>query len=398
MVIKSNIVLFDDRNRDNLLPLTFTRPVAGLRVGITTIKEKWELITGTSCSYHTIGYLSKKYPMKADGSILFINASLIPDEKILEQISKLKPGDALKGRDIILAYHASEPAPDDQFTGSGPFRLFDYKDEFVCIRNLWDIFTLNDIVLRDDFKRLTQGRKTAPLSPTNTVKGIENIFIEEGAKVECSTINAEYGPVYIGRHAEIMEGNIIRGPLAMCEHSVLKMGSKIYGAVTIGPHCKVGGEINNSVFTANSNKAHDGFIGNSVIGEWCNIGAGSNNSNLKNNYAKVKLWNYPADQFVNTGLQFCGLIMGDHSKCGINTMFNTGTVVGVSSNIFGSGFPRNFIPSFSWGGAAGLIDYLPEKAIETAKIAMSRREVLLSETDKEIMKSVFELTKKYRGF
>jgi len=391
---KINIILFDDQNRDNLLPLVFTRPVAELRIGISTIKEKWELICPSECSYQTVNYLAKKYPMKLEKNNLFINSCLIPDDRLINEMITLKSGGVIQKDGVILGYKASEPMHfNKSFVG-----INEYQYNILFIRNLWDIFTLNDKVLRDDFVRITRGRKTKTLSQTNKVLGAENIFIEDGAKVECSIINAESGPVYIGRNAEIMEGNIIRGPLAMCENSVLKMGSKIYGAVTIGPYCKVGGEINNSVFTANSNKAHDGFIGNSVIGEWCNLGAGTSNSNLKNNYAKVKLWNYSSEKFINTGLQFCGLIMGDHSKCGINTMFNTGTIVGVSANIYGSGFPRNFIPSFSWGGAQGFMDYQPEKAIETAEIVMSRRGTVLSETDTEILKTVFDLTRNYRKF
>jgi UDP-N-acetylglucosamine diphosphorylase/glucosamine-1-phosphate N-acetyltransferase len=389
-----NIILFDDLNRVNLLPLAFTRPLAEIRIGITTIKEKWELLTGYVCSYYTTDYLSNKYPIYLESQNLFINSCIIPDDQLAVELTRLKPGEVIQKDGIILGYSASEPMVLDKDLVSSR----EYKNNILCIRNLWDIFTLNAIVLRDDFARITKGRKTRPISQTNKIIGADNIFIEEGAKVEFSIINAESGPVYIGRNAEIMEGNIIRGPLAMCENSILKMGSKIYGAVTIGPYCKVGGEINNTVFTANSNKAHDGFIGNSVIGEWCNLGAGTSNSNLKNNYAKVKLWNYSSEHFMDTGLQFCGLIMGDHSKCGINTMFNTGTVIGICANIYGSGFPRNFIPSFSWGGASGFMVYQPEKAIETAEIVMKRRGVVLPEKDVEILKAVFDLTRKYRKF
>jgi len=226
--------------------------------------------------------------------------------------------------------------------------------------------------------------------------GVEHIFVEEGAKVECAILNASTGPIYIGKDAEIMEGAIVRGPLALCEHAALKMGAKIYGPTTIGPHSKVGGEVNNSVIIGYSNKGHDGFLGNSVLGEWCNIGADSNNSNLKNNYAEVKLWNYPQERFVNTGLTFCGLIMGDHSKCGINTMFNTGTVVGVNANIFGSGFPRNFVASFSWGGAAGFTTYKTADAFEVAARVFDRRGMVFNETEQEILQHVFEITAKYR--
>ncbi|MGB1307109.1 MAG: glucose-1-phosphate thymidylyltransferase, partial [Flavobacteriales bacterium] len=216
------------------------------------------------------------------------------------------------------------------------------------------------------------------------------------AKVEHAILNASTGPIYVGKDAEIMEGSIVRGPLAMCENSVLKMGAKIYGATTLGPYCKVGGEVNNSVLLGYSNKGHDGFLGNSVLGEWCNLGADTNNSNLKNNYAEVKLWSYQSERFVNTGLQFCGLIMGDHSKCGINTMFNTGTVVGVSANVFGAGFPRNFVSSFSWGGSAGYMTYRLNKVFEVAEKVMQRRAIEFNQVEKDILTEVFELTKSYR--
>jgi UDP-N-acetylglucosamine diphosphorylase/glucosamine-1-phosphate N-acetyltransferase len=243
---------------------------------------------------------------------------------------------------------------------------------------------------------LIEGRKSQPIPPGNHVISPENIFIEEGAKLAYCTLNASTGPIYIGKNAEIMEGSLIRGGFALCEGAQVKLGAKIYGPTTVGPYCRVGGEINNSVLFGYTNKAHDGFLGNSVLGEWCNIGADSNNSNLKNNYEPVRLWSYETENFAETGLQFCGLMMGDHSKCGINTMFNTGTVVGVSATIFGSGFPRNFIPSFSWGGAGGFTTYVTQKAFETAKIVMSRRNVAFTEEDAAILEHVFEMTKKWR--
>jgi UDP-N-acetylglucosamine diphosphorylase/glucosamine-1-phosphate N-acetyltransferase len=271
-----------------------------------------------------------------------------------------------------------------------------YPGELLCILNSWDIFELNDRVLRDDFKRITKGRKSGPVSTSNRVFGDGDLFLEEGAKVEGAIINTVTGPVYIGRNAEIMEGSVIRGPLALCEYASLKMGAKIYGATTLGPYCKAGGEVHNSVFFGYTSKAHDGYLGNAVLGEWCNLGADTNNSNLKNNYALVKLWNYRKEKFMDTGLQFCGLIMGDHSKCGINTMFNTGTVVGVSANIYGAGFPRNFIPSFTWGGPGGVVDYRADIAFETVEIVMARRNKSLTDEDKAILLKVYELTRKYR--
>ena len=270
--------------------------------------------------------------------------------------------------------------------------------EISMIDDLWDIFSKNGAEIIKDVKLKGIKSGVDNLPDTNNIIAPENVFVEEGASVICSNINASKGPVYIARNAEIMEGCQIRGPFALCNNSTLKMGAKIYGPTTIGPYSKVGGEINNSVIFGYSNKAHDGFLGNSVIGEWCNLGADTNTSNLKNNYAEVKLWNYITERFKKTGLQFCGLIMGDHSKCGINTMFNTGTVVGVSANIFGDGFPRNFIPSFSWGGAAGFKEYNTNKAFEVAKAVMKRRGLIFDEEDKNIMQNVFNYTKKYRKY
>ncbi len=382
-----NIILFDDPLvRGNLLPFTFSRPVAEIRLGILTIKEKWELALGAKASFSTADYLSKRFPLKKANVNLLINASILPDESLLKQISALKNGDCLVAGSTTLAEITSEK--DLNNTGTGEKKK--YAKEFLQIKNLWDIFSLNGKALIADFEALTKGRKSQKPDRTNQILGAKNIFIEKGAKVSCSILNADTGPIYIGKDAEVMEGSTIRGPFALCEHSTVKMGAKIYGPTTIGPHSKVGGEINNSVIFGYSNKAHDGFLGNSVIGEWCNIGADSNNSNLKNNYAPVKLWHYPSKTFIDTGSQFCGLFMGDHSKCGINTMFNTGTVVGFSSNIFGAGFPRTYIPSFSWGGASGMIGYELDKAMETASLMMERRGLKLTSADKAIWKNIYE--------
>lgn len=398
MTKANNIILFDNNDRDNLLPFTFSRPVSEIRIGITTIKEKWELLTGASCSYLTVDYLAKKFPVISVGMNLYIDGSIIPDENLVAVIGNLKENERLMAGNMLVAFCSNQVENPNEVIKSEAFKNIDYTTEIFAINNLWDIFILNDKVLRADFERLTNNRESIEISKSNNIIGSGRIYVECGAKIEGSIINVGTGPVYIGKHAEVMEGSIIRGPFALCEGSALKLGTKIYGATTIGPYCKVGGEINNSVFFGYSNKAHDGFLGNSVLGEWCNIGAGSNNSNLKNNYAKVKLYNYRAERFVQSGLQFCGLFMGDHSKCAINTMFNTGTVVGYNSNIYGSGFPRNFIPSFSWGGAAGFDVYTAEKAIETAEIVYSRRNMTLDQTEKEIFHQIFEITKKYRTF
>lgn len=394
-----NYILFDDKAWDNLLPLTFTRPVAEIRAGILKIREKWEAQLNVKMSYLTKEYLQKKYPLVIGDDNTLINSSLLPDQEILAAIQRLANNEVLVKENRVLAVRLAK--------GEVPnfdFRHVDSLIQVECTHKTkdiiwpWDIFKSNEINIKEDFERLTRGRKSKKLSSTNQLLGEENIFVEEGAKVEFATLNATTGPIYIGKNSEIMENSVVRGPLALCDHSVLKMAAKIYGPTTIGPHSKVGGEVNNSVIFGYSNKAHDGFLGNSVIGEWCNLGADTNNSNLKNNYAEVRLWNYESQRFINTGLQFCGLIMGDHSKCAINTMFNTGTVVGVNANIFGEGFPRNFIPSFSWGGAHGFTVYGINKAFEVAEKVMERRGVTLDEVEKSILKEIFERTSKYRSF
>ena len=388
-----NLILFDDNIiRGNLLPFTFSRPIADIRIGILTIREKWQLATGTVPSVMTETYLSKRYPLKKDATNLLVNASVLPDGDLVQEIAALKNGESLVKENVVIASIGKDVSLQNITAG----KQKQYRKDIVQIKHPWDIFSKNEVAIVADFKALTKGRKYQKPDSSNQVFGAENIFIEQGAKVSCAVLNATTGPIYIGKDAEVMEGSLIRGPFALCEHSTLKMGTKIYGATTIGPHSKVGGEVNNSVIFGFSNKAHDGFLGNSVIGEWCNIGADSNNSNLKNNYASVKLWHYPTAAFVDTGLQFCGLFMGDHSKCGINTMFNTGTVVGFSANIFGAGFPRNFIPSYSWGGAHGFSTYSLQKAMETAERVVARRGLKLDAKEKEIWKSIFEETEKYR--
>lgn len=391
-----NYILFEDSCRTNLLPLTFTRPVPEIRIGILTIREKWEYYLHEKCSFLTEKYLSKKFKLKKAKDNILINGSVFPNKHLVKSILSLQNFEALICSDTIIAVRLEDKE-------LSKFQYFEYADyklqnagcEIKKINNLWDIFSINGDALSLDFELITKGRNSSTISNTNTLLG-NNIFIEEGAKVECSILNSTTGLIYIGKNAEIMEGSIVRGPFALCENSTLKMGAKIYGPTTIGPYSKIGGEVNNSIIFGYSNKAHDGFLGNSVIGEWCNIGADTNNSNLKNNYENVKLWNYETQSFVDTGLQFCGLILGDHSKCGINTMFNTGTVVGVSSNIFGDGFPRNFIPSFYWGGARGFVDYRLDKAINTAKLAYQRRGMKFDQIEQDIFKYLFEHTQKYK--
>lgn len=388
-----NYILYDGSVRNNLLPLTFTRPVADIRIGILTIREKWEKYLGTTTTTVTEEYLSEKFPMVEMAENVMINASFCPNEVLVEMIQFLQPNQAIVKNDEIIAFYTTDEQEEVVFE---EYDLLEIEEDCLQVEHTWDIFQKNDQAIRDDFELLTQDRKSQPIPSTVNVLGAENIFIEEGAVLNFCTLNATTGPIYIGKDAEIMEGSVIRGPFALCDHAQVKLATKIYGATTVGPHSRVGGEVNNSVLFAYSNKGHDGFLGNAVLGEWCNIGADSNNSNLKNNYESVKLWNYESERFENTGLQFCGLMMGDHSKCGINTMFNTGTVVGVAANIFGAGFPRNYIPNFTWGGAQGTQAYLPKKAFETAKIVMSRRNIDFTDLDEDILTHIFNETKEWQ--
>ncbi|HEY0046116.1 MAG TPA: GlmU family protein [Flavobacterium sp.] len=388
-----NYILFDGSVRDALLPLTFTRPVADIRVGILTIREKWEKILGTTTTTITEEYLSEKFPMVEMEENIMIYAAYLPCEILAEMVMNLEPKQAIVKGDDIIAFYTQDTQEEVDFD---TYEMIEYTDTCLTIEHPWDIFAKNAAALIEDFELLTENRTSQPIPKSVNVISPENIFIEEGAKLEFVTLNASSGPIYIGKDSEIMEGSMIRGPFALCEGAQVKLGTKVYGATTVGPFSRIGGEVSNSVLFGYSNKGHDGFLGNSVLGEWCNIGADSNNSNLKNNYEGVKLWSYETGGFEKTGLQFCGLIMGDHSKCGINTMFNTGTVVGVSANIFGSGFPRNFVPSFSWGGASGFSTYVTKKAFETARIVMSRRNVDFDEKEAAILEHVFEETKKWR--
>lgn len=396
-----NIVLFDTvENRTQLLPLSYTRSVADMRIGILTIKEKWERYFGQSLGVLTEDYLQPKYgALSHDIETLFIASNVFPTAQLVAEIQLLTAEHGLSFSDKIIGFKTTIKVtniasfksiiPDLKFTSSVVAAQF--------VESPSAIFKYNGQEIENDFKLLTTGRVSKSLSPTNTLIGpADKLFIEEDAVVEASILNTNTGYIYIGHQAEIMENCAVRGPLALCEHAGLKMSAKIYGATTIGPHCKVGGEVNNAVFFAYSNKGHDGFIGNSVIGEWCNLGADTNNSNLKNNYGDVDVWSYATEKYEDTGMQFHGLIMGDHAKSGINTMFNTGTVVGVSANVFGSDFPPKFIPSFSWGGAQWLRTFTFEKSLEVAERMMERRGIKLSESDIAILKEVFERDKKYR--
>lgn len=382
------VILFDDSQTEHLSPFTLTRAAADIRCGILTIAEKWAHHLGTSIAILAQAHLSAKYVTQLSSDNLFINGRALPSQQLLTAIHQLKEGEALMQSDVLLAFKGPELI-------STPSHIIPFEGA-VLISRIHHIFTYNAQEIENDFALLTKGKTSEPLSASNTHFGKHPIFLEKGVKAEAAIFNTTDGPIYLGLDSEVMEGAMIRGPFALCEHASVKMGAKIYTGTTIGPHSKVGGEVSNSVIFGYSNKGHDGFLGNSVLGEWCNLGADTNNSNLKNNYEDVKLWNYVTQNFERTGLQFCGLMMGDHSKCGINTMFNTGTVVGVSANIFGSGFPRNFVPSFSWGGASGFETYLPKKAFQTAEKVMQRRGLSLSEIDKTILETIFAKENNYR--
>ncbi|EHQ41721.1 GlmU family protein [Myroides odoratus] len=385
-----NYILFDGEVRNALLPFTFTRPVADIRVGILTIREKWEKYLGYTTTTVTEEYLEAKFPMVETEQNIMINSAFLPNEQLVELIQELKPNQAIGYQEDIVAFFTEEEQEDIDFD---EYEILDFSGSLIKIEHTWDIFQYNDAAIRQDYALLTEDRISEPIPATVQVLGREQVFIEEGAVLNFVTLNATTGPIYIGKNTEIMEGAIIRGPFALCEGAQVKMGAKIYGATTIGPECRVGGEVSNSVMFGYSNKGHDGFLGNSVLGEWCNLGADTNNSNLKNNYAPVKLWSYETQAVENTGLQFCGLMMGDHSKSGINTMFNTGTVVGVACSIFGGGFPKTFLPSFTWGGKDLDDVYDVDKAIKTMQIVMSRRHIEWTAVEEKIIRHLAEENK-----
>jgi UDP-N-acetylglucosamine diphosphorylase/glucosamine-1-phosphate N-acetyltransferase len=403
-VLMLNLILFDSDARNHLLPLTATRPMGELRLGILTLREKWEHRLRATASYITQEYLQEKFPIHVEGENLIVNAGIVPTDALCQRIRLMEMNEALLLHGELIAArldeHQFEALIEDEEVRELQGKEVDSSIPITQIRYLWDLFQLNGQAIRDDFQLLTQNRTSQRVAASNRVVGTQQqIFLEEGAKMECCTINTTDGPVYIGKNAEVMEGCLLRGPIALGEGAVLKMGARIYGPTTIGPGCKVGGEVARSILFANSNKAHDGFLGDSVLGEWCNLGADTNNSNLKNNYSEVKLWDYEEERFVKTGTQFCGLIMGDHAKCGINTMFNTGTVVGVFANVFGAGYPRNFVPDFAWGSAeAGYRTYRFSEACETAELVLARRNLKFTELEKAILFHIYDHTAKHRSW
>ena len=378
------ISFFENDNYSDLYPLSWTRPCADIRVGILTIAEKWRHdLNADSIGFETRDYLQNKFPEVQNPDIR-INGNILPNKEIIEVILNSPENSTLTINNIIIA-----------IKGSG-VNSVELETAVTSRSRPFNIFKNTGIEITADFKRITENKTSQSLSKTNTVIGDHSVFLEEGAKAECVIFNTSDGPIYIGKNAQIMEGSIIRGPFAMGEGSNIKMGSKIYGSTSLGPYCNVGGEVNNISMQGYSNKGHDGFLGNAVLGEWCNIGADTNCSNLKNTYDEVKVWNYSSQRFERSGEQFCGLIMGDHSKCGINTMFNTGTVVGVACNLFGAGFPRQFVPDFSWGGATGFVTHKMPAVEKTANLMMVRRKKEFDELEKSIIHTVFEKTKELR--
>ena len=386
-----NYILYDGIWREHLLPFTFTRPVGKIRIGITTIQEKWESFLDQKLSFLTQDYLQQKYPLVLEENNIVIDSSVLPNDEIINQIRSLTLGQALIKQGRIIAIHLNaQNINEDPFQNS--FEAVDTECEFLSVQYPWDIFKFNPKVIEEDFKTITMGRRSMSVNKNIFVTGDPQlIFIEEGADIKYSYFNTENGPIYIGANTKVLEGSKIRGPFALCESSTVKMGAKIYEGTTIGPFSKVGGEVNNSVIFGYSSKAHDGYLGNSVIGEWCNLGADTNTSNLKNTYEQIKVWSYADHKFVDTGEQFCGLLMGDHSKSGINTMFNTGAVIGVFCNIYGAGYQRNFIPSFSWGGIQGFKLYNQNKVFKVADAVMQRRGHNFDEIEKEILVHLHEI-------
>ncbi len=386
-----NLILFDDPSiRQDLSPLALTRPVSEIRVGILTITEKWEKYLNTKASFQTADYLIEKYPLKTSADNLFVNGAVCPTIELVNAINKLKENEGLSANGNLIVVKTKKSTLDES-----DIKSIDFSQDVTLIDQVWKIFQHNGTQIKRDFETITKNRKSAQLNDKHTIVYGElgkDVFIEEDANIKAAVLNAENGPIYIGKGAQVQEGALIRGPFALCEGSQVNMGAKIRGDSTVGPFSKVGGEISNSVIFGYSNKGHDGFLGNSVIGEWCNLGADTNTSNLKNNYENIKIWNYKKGGFKDTGLQFCGLIMGDHSKSGINTMFNTGTVVGVGCNIFGDGFPRTFIASFAWGGAAGFTTFQLNKMLDTAEKVYARRNKSLDVVDKKILQYLYEST------
>lgn len=406
--MKQPVILCDDQRISDLLPLTYTRPAWDLRAGIFTQLERWKHLINKPVFTKGSGYLSPHYDhLPKEFPAILVNSRYIPDHEFVRICGDLGPlevivaenGDWLAARiDDDGFLQINHPLELSHFL-EADFKQQQVSHELLSFGFPEELFRMNAELIKQDFPLATASTPQAQLNdPYTKVYGKDNIFLAEGASVKAAILNAEDGPMYIGPGATISEGAIIARSHAFCNHSTVAMGAKLRGDTTVGPWSKVGGEVSNSIIMGYSNKGHDGYLGNAVIGYWCNLGADTNNSNLKNNYTNVKLWHYPTQRFRDTGLQFCGLIMGDHSKCAINTMFNTGTVIGVSANIFGAGFPRNFIPSFSWGGANSIKPYRFNKAEEVMHLVMGRRGLTLENSEKEVLEAVFETSSQFRRF
>jgi UDP-N-acetylglucosamine diphosphorylase/glucosamine-1-phosphate N-acetyltransferase len=394
-----NIILFDDESREQMLPLSYTRPVAEIRTGIFTIRERWEKLLQGSASYITSDYLTSRFPMKFKDDNIVINGAIMPNDRLVRLIEQLEPNEAIMDEGNLIAARLNRRQfelllRDESIDEIVGIEL--QETPFIHLAYPWDLFLYLRATIEYDFNLITHGRISQSIPSSNQVISPDNIFLEEGAQVNCAILNAQSGPIYIGKNVQVMEGAIIRGPVTIGEGSIIKMGAQIYGPTAIGPDCRIGGEIKEVVILGHTNKAHDGFLGNSIIGEWCNLGAGTTVSNLKNNYSNVRMWDYATQQMKDTGLQFLGIVMGDHTKAAIQSMFNTGTMIGVGCNIFGHGFPPKFIPSFTWGGAGGLETHRLGEAMETARRVMARREVAFTETDEQIFRRVFDLSSTFR--
>ncbi|MEO0403856.1 MAG: GlmU family protein [Bacteroidota bacterium] len=386
---------FNNLDQKTFYPLTLTRGVADLRVGVLTIAEKWQKFFDKELYEHSPNPTTPNTKGISD-NILGINPTFLPTRDLIQQIKALQTGDCIVYKDVVVAYLSDSLSNDFlNIDECSEMNMVSMESEPLVLVHLSDLFKHNGEQIIQDIQLLEAERSTVPEHCT-VIGNKADVYVHPSASVLASTLNVEKGPIYIGKGATVMESSMVRGPFALCEHATLKMGTKVYEDTTIGPWCKAGGEIGNSIMIGYSNKGHDGYMGNSILGEWCNLGADTNTSNLKNNYSEVKIWSYESEQLEKSGLTFCGLIMGDHSKCGINTMFNTGTVVGVSANIYGGNFPPKFIPSFSWGGSDGMVTYDIEKAIDTAERVMARRKVELDDKGRELLRKIHRDSKKYR--
>ena len=396
-----NIILFDSDVRSHLLPLTYLRPVGELRVGILSIREKWERWMGCKVSFITEDHLAERYHLEVGEENLVINATVLPSLPLCRLLRNMEFGDAYVHQDELIAAKLDRKQlrkliNDEEVDMLHPLPIEGFA--FHKINGLNDLIRLNAEALESDFHLLTAGRKSQPLSATNCVIAAERIFVEEGAVVEGAFLNARNGPIYIGAQAEIMEGACLRGPVAVCAHASVRMGAQVYGSSTIGPWCKVGGEVDHSILQGYSNKAHHGFLGHSFVGEWCNIGAGTSVSNLRNDYQEIKLWDYASQRFEPSGSAFCGLFMGDHARLGINMMINSGTSIGLASTLYGPRYPRNFIPPFTEAGPAQIGTHDLEHAVRAMEQMMERRQQSLDIQDRLTIIRLFEETAPLRSW